>query len=115
MESIHDLGKNCFDRVKPSSTPKKSDGSFKIVEFGIAASDMCWIETFSDIMIEGDDNIILYYLPYSGYAPGYNSGNQKCALIPTDSFYKGSLGSWFKPNGFGGSCGFMLLLGVNDD
>ena len=75
---------------------------------------MCWIETFSNIMIEGDSKVTVYYLPYRGYAPKYSSGQGACELIPTNSFYKGSLGAWFKPNGFGGSCGYMLMLGIDE-
>ena len=75
---------------------------------------MCWIETFSNLMVEGDSKVTVYYLPYRGYAPAYGAGHGKCELIPTNSFYKGSLRAWFKPNGYGGSCGYMLMLGIDE-
>ena len=115
MESIQALGENCFSLAKPQTRGKDDSGIAKVVQIGLQPGAMCWLETFSNVMIEGDSHVTLYYLPYRGYGPSFSSGHDKCELIPTSSYFKGSLGAWFKPNAFGGSCGYMLMLGIDGE
>ena len=42
-----------------------------------------------------------------------NGARSNCQFIPTNTLTKASPGVWVKPNFFGGSCGYLVLLGVS--
>ena len=82
---------------------------------------MCWFESYANFQIlpddhEGEgDHLSIYYFPYEGYGPKtYLTGRENCEFTPIENPWIGEWETWFIPNSFGGACGYMVLLGVDE-
>ena len=118
---IKTFGPNCFDafyqRSNPSEVfPADDPEDFlysQVIKFAINPGYGCWFETHSNVMLEGDEHVKIYYLPYKGYAPAMRVGKGTCKLEPEDYLLQGSLKAWFRPNAFGGPCAYIIYIGVH--
>ena len=119
METLKFLGPDCFQNIndKPDEVfhvdSPDVGGNAQVVKIGINPAYFCQFISFSNFKLEGDGHVKVFYLPYHGYAPAYMSDNGSCKFKPENYLLEGGLNSWFKPNSFGGACGYIVLLGVD--
>ena len=123
MENIKLLGENCFEAAESGHSTQDIElepiqdnkGYGNIVKIGLKAGKMCWFESASDFMIDANDPIQIYYFQYRGYTPAIKVTREACTFIPTNTLEIGAKRQWFRPNGWGGSCKYLVLLGVDED
>ena len=82
---------------------------------------MCYFESFANFQIlpddhEGEgDHLSIYYFPYKGFGPQlYLGGKENCEFEKLPNPYIGKWETWFLPNSFGGACGYLVILGVDE-
>eukprot|EP00356_Strombidium_inclinatum_P014633 CAMPEP_0170492634 /NCGR_PEP_ID=MMETSP0208-20121228/12541_1 /TAXON_ID=197538 /ORGANISM="Strombidium inclinatum, Strain S3" /LENGTH=123 /DNA_ID=CAMNT_0010768407 /DNA_START=178 /DNA_END=546 /DNA_ORIENTATION=+ len=83
------------------------------IKIKVHESEICWFETFDSFMIEGS-NLNVYYFPYEGFGPSIWMGTSQCQFNCQPNFKTGSTGEYYDVNLFGGSCGFMVLIGAEE-
>ena len=118
--------KHCFDDLPkyPSddtgfhfhSDPE--DAAFEdILTIEIKKGSFCYFTSQSNVLIEGSAQTSVYYFEYAGYGPKiWLGGDDLCKFQPRANWQqaKGQMNIWFKPNLFGGSCGYLYMLGVSE-
>ena len=57
----------------------------------------------------------MYYFKYEGWAPAIFTKKADCTFLNTNDLSKAMLGVWFRPNPFGGYCGFLVMVGVDEE
>ena len=122
------MGTNCFEalnegkdtenvKLVPQVDEDDKDGNANVIQIGIVPGSFCYFESSSDFMIEGEEPLSIFYFLYEGYTPGIKANRywkQTCKFIETNHYYVGAIGQWFYPNGFGGSCKYMILIGIDE-
>ena len=121
LETIKKLGPNCFDAINnglnkdefyQSGPIEKTTEYTEVVTITFNPGFFCWFESFADFMVSGDDHLQIFYLDYTGFGPSVVLGETMCELETRDFLYVGARGQLFEANAFGGSCGYVSLIGV---
>ena len=120
IENINLLGGDCFEEAKSSEEFSQADdlpdGSYSdVVSFNLKPGSFCHFSSFSPFLVNGDSAAQIYYFMYKGFAPAIFTKKEECTFIDTNDLNKGKLGTWFRPNPFGGYCGFLIMMGVDED
>ena len=88
-------------------------------EIIVHESEMCYFESFDDFQVTSNGSLNVYYFPYSGYGPEMWLKNNYtyCDFGCQSEYNIGKAGEWYTVNDFGGSCGYMVMIAVeeNDD